>query len=35
MCELVAIHGEDNAAAIAARLAARTAAGEFSVSMRQ
>ncbi len=35
MCELVAIHGEDNAALIAARLADRAAAGEFSVSRRQ
>jgi len=35
MCELVAIHGEDGAARIAARLADRAAAGEFSVSRRQ
>jgi hypothetical protein len=35
MCELVAIHGEDNAALIAGRLADRAAAGEFSVSRRQ
>jgi hypothetical protein len=35
MCELVAIHGEDNAALIAARLADRAAAGEFSISPRQ
>ncbi len=35
MCELVAVHGEDNAAQIAARLAERVAAGEFSVSQRQ
>ena len=30
MCELVAVHGEDCAALIAARLAERVAAGEFS-----
>jgi hypothetical protein len=35
MCELVAVHGEDNAAQIAARLADRVAAGEFSASRRQ
>ncbi len=35
MCELVALHGEDNAALVAERLAARAAAGEFSVSPRQ
>ncbi len=35
MCELVAVHGEDGAARIAARLADRAAAGEFSVSRRQ
>ena len=35
MCELVAIHGEDNAALIATRLADRAAAGEFSISPRQ
>jgi hypothetical protein len=35
MCELVAAYGEDNAALIAARLADRAAAGEFSVSRRQ
>jgi hypothetical protein len=35
MCELVAVHGEDNAALIAARLADRVAAGEFSVMRRQ
>ncbi len=35
MCELVAVHGEENAAQIAARLAERAAAGEFSVSLRQ
>ena len=35
MCELVAVHGEDGAARIAARLADRTLAGEFSVSQRQ
>jgi hypothetical protein len=35
MCELVAIYGEDDAARIAARLADRTAAGEFSVTIRQ
>ena len=35
MCELVAAHGEEKAALVAARLADRTAAGEFSVSRRQ
>ncbi len=35
MCELVAVHGEDHAARIAARLADRVSAGEFSVSQRQ
>ena len=35
MCELVAVHGEDGAARIAAKLADRAAAGEFSVSRRQ
>jgi hypothetical protein len=35
MCELVAIHGEDNAALIAGRLADRASAGEFSISRRQ
>jgi len=35
MCELVAAHGEDRAALVAARLADRAAAGEFSVSRRQ
>ena len=35
MCELVAIYGEDEAARIAARLADRVAAGEFSVGPRQ
>ena len=35
MCELVALHGEDGAARVAARLAERAAAGEFSVSPRQ
>jgi len=35
MWELVAIHGEDNAALIATRLADRAAAGEFSTSRRQ
>jgi hypothetical protein len=35
MCELVAAHGEDSAALVAARLADRAAAGEFSVSRRQ
>ena len=35
MCELVAAHGEEIAAEIAARLADRAAAGEFSVSRRQ
>lgn len=35
MCELVALYGEDDAAKIACRLADRTAAGEFSISMRQ
>jgi hypothetical protein len=35
MCELVALLGEDGAAKIAARLADRAAAGEFSVSRRQ
>jgi hypothetical protein len=35
MCELVAAHGEDAAARIAARLAERTACGEFSVAPRQ
>jgi len=35
MCELVATHGEDEAAKIAARLADRTASGEFSISRRQ
>ena len=35
MCELVAAHGEEQAARIAARLAERTAWGEFSVSPRQ
>ncbi len=35
MCELVAVHGEDAAAQIAARLADRAASGEFSVSRRQ
>ncbi len=35
MCELVAAHGEDNAAQVATRLADRAAAGEFSVSRRQ
>jgi hypothetical protein len=35
MCELVAALGEDGAAEIAARLADRAAAGEFSVSRRQ
>ena len=35
MCELVAVHGEDGAARIAAELADRAAAGEFSVSRRQ
>jgi hypothetical protein len=35
MCELVAAHGEDEAARIATRLADRTALGEFSVGRRQ
>ena len=35
MCELVAVHGEDGAARIAAQLAERAAAGEFSMSRRQ
>jgi len=35
MCELVAIRGEDGAAEVASRLADRTAAGEFSISLRQ
>ncbi len=35
MCELVAVHGEESAAQIAARLAERASAGEFSVSLRQ
>jgi hypothetical protein len=35
MCELVAAHGEDGAALIAARLADRAARGEFSVARRQ
>jgi len=35
MCELVAAHGEDAAAEVAARLADRAAAGEFSVARRQ
>jgi hypothetical protein len=35
MCELVASYGEDNAARIAARLADRAAAGEFSIFRRQ
>ena len=35
MRELVAAHGEDNAALIATRLADRAAAGEFSISPRQ
>jgi hypothetical protein len=35
MCELVAVHGEDEAARIAKRLADRTASGEFSVGPRQ
>ena len=35
MCELVAARGEDEAARIAARLADRTARGEFSVGPRQ
>jgi len=35
MCELVAAHGEDGAAEVAARLADRAAAGEFSVARRQ
>ena len=35
MCELVAALGEEGAAQIAARLAERAAAGEFSVSRRQ
>jgi hypothetical protein len=35
MCELVAAFGEEDAARIAARLAERAAAGEFSISRRQ
>jgi hypothetical protein len=35
MCELVAVQGEDEAARVAARLADRVAAGEFSVAPRQ
>jgi len=35
MCELVAVHGEDHAARIAAHLADRVEAGEFSVWQRQ
>ncbi len=35
MCELVAAHGEDEAARIAGRLAERAASGEFSVGRRQ
>jgi len=34
MCELVAIHGESSAALVAARLAERVTAGEFSDSRR-
>jgi len=34
MCELVAIHGEASAALVAARLADRVTAGEFSDSRR-
>ena len=35
MCELVAVHGEDRAAEIAAGLAERALTGEFSVTRRQ
>lgn len=34
MCELVAVHGEAGAARVAARLADRISAGEFSDSRR-
>ena len=34
MCELVAVHGETDAALVATRLADRVAAGEFSDSPR-
>jgi hypothetical protein len=34
MCELVAVHGETGAAQVAARLADRVSAGEFSESRR-
>jgi hypothetical protein len=34
MCELVAVHGEAGAALVAARLADRVTAGEFSDSWR-
>ncbi len=34
MCELVAVYGEDGAALVAARLADRLAAGEFSDQLR-